>query len=196
MYLKTLTIHGFKSFADKTNFEFHKGVTGIVGPHGCGKSNVVDAIRWALGSQSAKDLRGRAMEDVIFAGSDSHKPMSLAEVSLTLDNDRLDLPGEWRQVPEVKITRRLFRTGESEYEINGVKARLRDVQEIFLGTGVGSREAYSIIEQGRIGFRAAGHVVHGVAGGAQGALQAVNQHQVVFGDQDVHRLVKVSMFCC
>jgi len=152
MKLRRIDILGFKSFRNRTAIEVADGVTSIVGPNGCGKSNVVDAIRWALGSQSAKDLRGRAMEDVIFAGSDSHKPMSLAEVSLTLDNDRLDLPGEWRQVPEVKITRRLFRTGESEYEINGARARLRDVQEIFLGTGVGSREAYSIIEQGRIGF--------------------------------------------
>lgn len=152
MKLRRIDILGFKSFRNRTAIEVADGVTSIVGPNGCGKSNVVDAIRWALGSQSAKDLRGRAMEDVIFAGSDSHKPMSLAEVSLTLDNDRLDLPGEWRQVPEVKITRRLFRTGESEYEVNGTKARLRDVQELFLGTGVGSREAYSIIEQGRIGF--------------------------------------------
>lgn len=152
MKLRRIDILGFKSFRNRTAIEVADGVTSIVGPNGCGKSNVVDAIRWALGSQSAKDLRGRAMEDVIFAGSDSHKPMGLAEVSLTLDNNNLDLPGEWREVPEVKITRRLFRTGESEYEVNGVKARLRDVQELFLGTGVGSREAYSIIEQGRIGF--------------------------------------------
>ena len=152
MKLRRIDILGFKSFRNRTALEIADGVTSVVGPNGCGKSNIVDAIRWSIGSQSAKDLRGRAMEDVIFAGSDSQKPMGLAEVSLVLENDGQDLPAPWREVPEVRITRRLYRTGESEYEVNGQPARLRDIHELFLGTGVGSREAYSIIEQGRIGF--------------------------------------------
>jgi chromosome segregation protein len=152
MKLRRIDILGFKSFRNRTALEIADGVTSVVGPNGCGKSNIVDAIRWSIGSQSAKDLRGRAMEDVIFAGSDSQRPMGLAEVSLILENDGQNLPGIWREVPEVKITRRLYRTGESEYEINGETARLRDIHEIFLGTGVGAKEAYSIIEQGRIGF--------------------------------------------
>jgi len=152
MRLRRVDIHGFKSFRARTAIEIADGVTAVVGPNGCGKSNIVDAIRWSLGSQSPRDLRGRAMDDVIFAGSEAHAPSGLAEVSLTLENDGRDLPGEWRDVPEVKVTRRLFRTGESEYEINGARVRLRDVQSLFLGTGVGAKEAYSIIEQGRIGF--------------------------------------------
>ncbi len=153
MKLRRIDIHGFKSFRSKTALEIADGVTTVVGPNGCGKSNIVDAIRWSIGSQSAKDLRGRAMEDVIFAGSEHHKPMGLAEVSLTLENDgTAEVPVEWRDQAEFKVTRRLYRTGESEYEINGNKVRLRDIHELFLGTGVGSKEAYSIIEQGRIGF--------------------------------------------
>jgi len=150
--LRRIDMIGFKSFRARTALEFSEGVTAVVGPNGCGKSNIVDAIRWCIGSQSAKDLRGRQMEDIIFAGSEQHKPMGLCEVSITLENDGGDLPMEWRDVPEVKVTRRLFRTGESEFEINGAKVRLRDIHELFLGTGVGAKEAYSIIEQGRIGF--------------------------------------------
>ena len=153
MKLRRLDILGFKSFRFKTGLEVADGVTVVVGPNGCGKSNIVDAIRWAIGSQSAKDLRGRAMEDVIFAGSQNHKPMGYAEVSLTLENTGgSEVPAEWRDAAELKITRRLFRTGESEYEINSASCRLRDIHELFLGTGVGAKEAYSIIEQGRIGF--------------------------------------------
>ena len=152
MKLRRIEILGFKSFRSKTAVDIANGVTAVVGPNGCGKSNVVDAVRWAMGSQSPKDLRGRAMEDVIFAGSENHRPMGVAEVSLILENDRGDVPMEWKEVAELKITRRLFRTGDSEYEINGTRCRLRDIQSIFLGTGVGAKEAYSIIEQGRIGF--------------------------------------------
>ena len=152
MKLRRIEILGFKSFRTKTGLDIEDGVTGVVGPNGCGKSNILDAIRWSIGSQSPKDLRGRAMEDVIFAGSDTHRPMGFAEVSLTLSNDGQGVPGQWRDVAELRVTRRLFRTGESEYEINAARVRLRDIQELFLGTGVGAKEAYSIIEQGRIGF--------------------------------------------
>ena len=152
MKLRRIDIQGFKSFRFKTGIEIGEGVTAVVGPNGCGKSNVVDAMRWAMGSQSPKDLRGRAMEDVIFAGSEQYPPHGFAEVSLTFENDRGDVPSEWREAPEIKVTRRLFRTGDSEYQMNGGRCRLRDIQNLFLGTGVGSREAYSIIEQGRIGF--------------------------------------------
>ena len=143
---------GFKSFRTKTGLEIGDGITAVVGPNGCGKSNIVDAIRWSIGSQSPKDLRGRAMEDVIFAGSEQHKPMGFAEVKLTLENDGVNIPVEWREHAEIAVCRRLFRTGESEYEINGARVRLRDIHQLFLGTGVGAKEAYSIIEQGRIGF--------------------------------------------
>jgi chromosome segregation protein len=152
MRLRRVDILGFKSFRARTAVEVADGVTAIVGPNGCGKSNIVDAIRWALGAQNARELRGREMHDVIFAGSESHAPTGFAEVSLVFENDRLDLPAPWREVPEVRVTRRLHRTGESEYEINGDGVRLRDVTELFLGTGVGAREAYSIIEQGKVGF--------------------------------------------
>lgn len=151
--LRRVDILGFKSFRAKTGLEIADGVTVVVGPNGCGKSNIVDAIRWAIGSQSAKDLRGRAMEDVIFAGSANHRPLGFAEVSLTLENSpSSEVPALWRDLAEIRITRRLFRTGESEYEINRQRVRLRDIHELFLGTGVGAKEAYSIVEQGRIGF--------------------------------------------
>ena len=153
MKLRRVDILGFKSFRAKTGLDIADGVTVVVGPNGCGKSNIVDAIRWAIGSQSAKDLRGRAMEDVIFAGSANHRPLGVAEVSLTFEtNERSDVPAAWRDHAEIRITRRLFRTGESEYEINRQRVRLRDIHELFLGTGVGAKEAYSIVEQGRIGF--------------------------------------------
>ncbi len=158
MKIKRLDIHGFKSFVDRTTLTFPDPITAIVGPNGCGKSNIVDAVRWAMGEQSAKHLRGRAMEDVIFAGSESRGPAGFAEVSLTFDARAM--PGDaapggvpWGTVgpEEVVITRRLHRDGTSEYLLGGVPARLRDIVDFFLGTGVGTK-AYSIIEQGRIGF--------------------------------------------
>ena len=152
MKLLRIELVGFKSFRTKTGLEIGDGVTTIVGPNGCGKSNIVDAIKWCIGAQSAKDLRGKGMDELIFAGSENHRAMGMAEVSLTMQNDRGDVPAAFRDHAEIKVTRRLYRDGDSEYELNGSKVRLRDVQELFLGTGVGSREAYSIIEQGRIGF--------------------------------------------
>ena len=151
MKIRRLEISGFKSFADRVVFSFDDGVTGVVGPNGCGKSNVVDAIRWAMGEQSAKHLRGRAMEDVIFAGSESRPATGMAEVSLTFQNDGRLVPPQYAGFGEITVTRRLFRTGESEYQINKTPCRLLDITELFLGTGVGTR-AYSIIEQGRIGL--------------------------------------------
>lgn len=151
MRIKRLDICGFKSFMSRTVFVFDDGVTGIVGPNGCGKSNVVDAIRWVMGEQSAKHLRGRAMEDVIFNGSEKHPPLGMAEVSISFLNDRGDVPAQYKDFHEITVTRRLFRNGESEYLINKAPCRLLDIIELFLGTGVGTR-AYSIIEQGRIGL--------------------------------------------
>ena len=151
MRLKRLDITGFKSFMDRTVFSFDDGITAVVGPNGCGKSNVVDAIRWVMGEQSAKNLRGRGMEDVIFNGSETHAPLSMAEVTLTLTVESQDvLPETLAGLPEVSVTRRLFRSGESEYQINKTTCRLLDITELFLGTGVGTK-AYSIIEQGRVG---------------------------------------------
>ncbi|GAA5139545.1 chromosome segregation protein SMC [Prosthecobacter algae] len=146
MYLKSLTLHGFKSFADKTHFEFHKGVTGIVGPNGCGKSNVVDAIRWVLGETSAKALRGEEMADVIFNGTDKRKPVGLAEVVLTMADCEQALGVEYN---EVAICRRVFRDGRSEYRLNNTVCRLKDINDLFSGTGIG-RQAYSIMAQGQI----------------------------------------------
>jgi len=146
MYLKKVELHGFKSFADKTEFEFVPGITGVVGPNGSGKSNITDAIRWVLGEQSAKTLRGSRMEDVIFAGSDSRKAINYCEVSLTLDNSNRDLDIEYY---EVAVTRRLYRSGESEYFINKQLCRLKDITELFMDTGLG-KESFSIIGQGKI----------------------------------------------
>src|SRR3954447_10280920 len=152
MRIKRLDITGFKSFMERSVFSFDDGVTAIVGPNGCGKSNVVDAIRWAMGEQSAKNLRGRGMEDVIFNGSETHAPLNMAEVSLTFKVEDGDaLAPQYAGFPEVTITRRLFRDGTSEYLINKTICRLLDVTEVFLGTGVGTK-AYSIIEQGRVGL--------------------------------------------
>lgn len=146
MYLKNIEVHGFKSFAQKINFEFHNGITGIVGPNGSGKSNVGDAVRWVLGEQSAKQLRGGNMQDVIFSGTELRKPLSFASVAITLDNSDHKLPVEFN---EVTVTRRLYRSGESEYLINGSNCRLKDIQEMFYDTGIG-KEGYSIIGQGQI----------------------------------------------
>src|SRR5215207_11057956 len=144
--LKRLELVGFKSFADKTAFDFADGVTGIVGPNGSGKSNVVDAVRWVLGEQSAKSLRGGEMTDVIFNGSTARKSLGLAEVSMVFDNARGVLG---TQATEVQITRRVYRDGEGEYLINGQPSRLKDIKDLFLGTGAGAG-AYCIIEQGRV----------------------------------------------
>ena len=152
MYLKNLTVLGFKSFADKTSLNFQPGMTSIVGPNGCGKSNVSDAIRWVLGEQSAKALRGGEMADVIFNGTDGRKPLGMAEVSLTLggvDDENLRAAGADVLFNEVSITRRIFRDGASEYFINKVPCRLKDIQMLFMGTGVG-RTSYSIMAQGHI----------------------------------------------
>ncbi len=158
MRIKRLEIFGFKSFVDRTVLTFEDPITGVVGPNGCGKSNIVDAIRWVMGEQSAKHLRGRAMEDVVFNGSESRGPAGMAEVSITFDTRSLTgdmAPGgiPWGAAgpSEVVVTRRYYRGGESEYLLGGVPCRLRDIVEFFLGTGVGSK-AYAIIEQGRIGF--------------------------------------------
>lgn len=146
MYLKRLDLQGFKSFPEKVKLEFNQGVTAVVGPNGSGKSNVSDAVRWVLGEQRAKSLRGDKMEDVIFAGTENRKPLGFAEVSIIMDNQDQKLPLEYT---EVQVTRRVFRSGESEYQINGTACRLKDIQELFMDTGVG-REGYSIIGQGRI----------------------------------------------
>lgn len=146
MYLKSIEVHGFKSFANKIKFEFHNGITGIVGPNGSGKSNVADAVRWVLGEQRIKQLRGAKMEDVIFAGTENRKPLGSAMVAITLDNSDKSLPIEYE---EVTVSRRLFRSGESEYRINGSICRLKDINELFYDTGIG-KEGYSIIGQGQI----------------------------------------------
>src|SRR3954453_804825 len=146
MHLQSLELFGFKSFADKTVFNFHEGVTAIVGPNGCGKSNVLDAVKWALGEQSAKSLRGDEMGDVIFNGADTRKPVGLAEVSLTFSNCAEELGIEWH---DVRVTRRIYRDGNSEYLLNKTPCRLRDIQSLFADTGI-ARTAYSMVEQGRI----------------------------------------------
>ena len=146
MFLKKIEIQGFKSFADKTEIEFKSGITGVVGPNGSGKSNISDSIRWVLGEQSVKTLRGSKMEDVIFSGTETRKSLGFAEVTLVLDNSEKDLPIEYS---EVSVTRRVFRSGESEYYINKNACRLKDIRELFMDTGVG-KDGYSIIGQGKI----------------------------------------------
>jgi len=146
MHLQSLELFGFKSFADKTIFNFHDGITAIVGPNGCGKSNVLDAVRWALGEQSAKSLRGDEMADVIFNGSDMRKPVGFAEVSLTFTDCTKELAVDWH---DVRVTRRVYRDGNSEYFLNKTPCRLRDIQSLFADTGI-ARTAYSMMEQGKI----------------------------------------------
>ena len=146
MYLKSLELVGFKSFADKTKLEFDRGMTAIVGPNGCGKSNIADAIRWVLGEQSAKALRGGKMEDCIFNGTDSHKPLGMAEVTLTLTDCETVLGTEFN---EIMVTRRVLRTGEGHYFINKTPCRLKDIQRLFMDTGIGT-DSYSVLEQGKI----------------------------------------------
>lgn len=146
MYLKSIEVQGFKSFANKINFEFHKGITGIVGPNGSGKSNVADAVRWVLGEQRIKQLRGESMQDVIFSGTELRKPLGYAYVAITFDNSDHKLAIDYE---EVTVARRIYRSGESEYSINGTPCRLKDVNELFYDTGIG-KEGYSIIGQGQI----------------------------------------------
>src|SRR5438552_8199769 len=144
--LKRLELVGFKSFADKTQFDFDAGITAIVGPNGSGKSNIVDAVRWILGEQSAKSLRGGEMSDVIFNGSASRRSLGMAEVTLTFDNLRHHLAAD---AEEIQVSRRVYRSGEGEYLINGQLCRLKDVKNLFLGSGAGT-DAYCIIEQGKV----------------------------------------------
>jgi chromosome segregation protein len=146
MFFKRIEIVGFKSFATRTVFDFIPGTTVIVGPNGCGKSNILDAIKWVLGEQSPSQMRGKRMQDVIFAGSASFKPLGVAQITLTIDNRQRILPTDF---DEVQITRRLFRSGESEYLLNKQACRLRDIYDLFLGTGIG-KSAYSVLEQGRV----------------------------------------------
>ncbi|MBR6646024.1 MAG: AAA family ATPase, partial [Clostridia bacterium] len=146
MYLKSLEIQGFKSFPDKISLTFDKGLTAVVGPNGSGKSNIGDSVRWVLGEQSTKTLRGNKMEDVIFSGTVARKPMGFAAVTLNIDNTDKTLAD---YDDEVAVTRKLYRSGESEYMINGKSVRLKDINELFMDTGLG-RDGYSIIGQGRI----------------------------------------------
>jgi chromosome segregation protein len=151
MRIKRIEIVGFKSFVDKSILDLEGGITAVVGPNGCGKSNIIDAIRWAMGEQSAKNLRGQGMEDVIFSGCESRKPLGMAEVSLIFANEEGRGPVAFRDYAEIMVTRRLFRSGESDYLINKTPCRLLDISELFMDTGVGAR-AYSIVEQGKIGM--------------------------------------------
>ena len=146
MFLKSIELFGFKSFADKSYIEFTGGISALLGPNGCGKSNVVDAVKWVLGEQSTRTLRAEKMEDVIFNGTESRKALSVAEVTLVLSNDEGSLPIDRS---EIAVKRRLYRSGESEYYVNNVSTKLRDLRELFYDTGIG-KSAYSIMEQGRI----------------------------------------------
>ena len=146
MKLKKLELYGFKSFAQRTEIVFDEGITGIVGPNGSGKSNIGDAVRWVLGEQRIKQLRGATMQDVIFSGTELRKPLGYAYVAITLDNSDHQLAIDY---DEVTVARRLYRSGESEYLINGTPCRLKDVNELFYDTGIG-KEGYSIIGQGQI----------------------------------------------
>src|SRR5690625_3638932 len=146
MYLKQLESVGFKSFAERIQIDFVPGITAVVGPNGSGKSNIIDAIRWVMGEQSAKSLRGQKMEDIIFQGSDTRKALNFAEVSIILNNEDKQLPIDYQ---EVNVTRRVYRSGESEFFINKQACRLKDIVDLFMDTGLG-RESFSIIGQGKI----------------------------------------------
>ncbi|MGD9222454.1 MAG: AAA family ATPase, partial [Desulfobacteraceae bacterium] len=150
MKIRKIDIIGFKSFMDKATISFPTGISAIVGPNGCGKSNVIDALRWVMGEQSVKQLRGKSMEDIIFAGANTKAPLNMAEVTLTLANDNGHAPEEFRDYSEISVTRRLFRSGESAYMINRQPCRLKDIYALFMGSGVGTR-TFSIIQQGNIG---------------------------------------------
>jgi chromosome segregation protein len=150
MKLKSLNISGFKSFQDKSIIEFPPGICAIVGPNGCGKSNIVDALRWVMGEQSVKQLRGKSMEDVIFSGANGKPPLNMAEVTLTISNDNGSAPEELKDFAEIMLTRRLYRSGESAYYLNKRPCRLKDIHNIFMGSGLGSK-SYSVIQQGNIG---------------------------------------------
>ena len=150
MKLKKLEITGFKSFFEKATIEFPPGISAVVGPNGCGKSNVVDAIRWVMGEQSLKQLRGKSKEDIIFSGTNGKPPLNMAEVSLTLNNDNGNAPEELRDFTEINLTRRLYRSGETAYFLNRQPCRLKDIHNVFLGSGLGSK-SYSVIQQGNIG---------------------------------------------
>jgi chromosome segregation protein len=149
MRLTKIKLAGFKSFVDPTTIYLSSGLTGIVGPNGCGKSNVIDAVRWVMGETSAKHLRGDSMEDVIFSGSGSRKPVGQASVELHFDNSDGSLGGQYAQYAEIAIKRLVSRDGQSKYFLNGARCRRRDIADIFLGTGLGPR-SYSIIEQGMV----------------------------------------------
>ena len=151
MKIKRIEIIGFKSFVDKTVLNFESGITAILGPNGCGKSNVIDAIRWVMGEQNAKNLRGQAMEDVIFGGSEKRRAHGMAAVTMVFSNPEGVGTTELNQYSEIMVTRRLYRNGDSEYLLNKTPCRLKDIAELFMDTGVGAR-AYSIIEQGKIGM--------------------------------------------
>ena len=150
MKLKRLEISGFKSFCEKERIEFPEGISAIVGPNGCGKSNIVDALRWVMGEQSVKQLRGKSMEDVIFSGANGKPPLNMAEVTLTVANDNGSAPEELREFTEIMLTRRLYRSGESAYFLNKQPCRLKDIHNLFLGSGVGTK-SYAVIQQGNIG---------------------------------------------
>ena len=150
MKLKKLEIIGFKSFYDKAAIEFPPGISAVVGPNGCGKSNIIDALRWVMGEQSVKQLRGKSMEDIIFSGANTRAPLNMAEVSLLVTNDNGDAPEELKEFTEIMLTRRLYRSGESAYFLNKQPCRLKDIHNVFLGSGLGSR-SYAVIQQGNIG---------------------------------------------
>ena len=149
MRLSKLEILGFKSFCDRTTVVFQPGITAIVGPNGCGKSNISDAIQWALGEQSAKTLRGEKMEDVIFNGTDNRKPLGMAEVNIILTDVDGQLPAGFGEYKEIQVTRRLYRSGESEYFINKIPCRLKDIRDLLIDSGIGAK-THTIIEQGKM----------------------------------------------
>ena len=150
MRIKRLDIMGFKSFPERVQIPLSEGISAVVGPNGCGKSNIVDAIRWVMGEQSPRQLRGRQMDDILFNGAKNHQPSGLAEVTMVLSNESAPGVGSGLGPSEISITRRLFRSGDSEYLINRVPCRLKDITQFFMDTGMGTK-AYAIIEQGRIG---------------------------------------------